>query len=192
MRIGTLQDWPAPRVTLPNEKPLPLKAALPALHVYVPIWSGTRPAGYVSLKVIPLTDDAFGLVIVTVIVVVATPPTGTVEGVNDFDIVSATCAISEGAQAKMTRVEGTKRRSASIGSAPSIAFGTSIACGSSRTASASEIVIPREDAGPAGLWQGDSAPSSRRGMTPRHVAERYGAFDSADSVAINCPIGPSG
>ena len=33
-----------------------------------------------SLKVIPLTVNAFGLVIVTVIVVVAVPPTDTLEG----------------------------------------------------------------------------------------------------------------
>ena len=40
-----------------------------------------------SLKLIPLTEAPFGSVIVTVIVVVAAPPTGTVEGLNDFEIV---------------------------------------------------------------------------------------------------------
>src|SRR5262249_27084005 len=33
MRMGTLQDWPAPSVTLLSDQPLPLKTALPALHV---------------------------------------------------------------------------------------------------------------------------------------------------------------
>src|ERR1051326_8843591 len=33
MRIGTLQEAPAPRVTLLSDQPLPLKTALPALHV---------------------------------------------------------------------------------------------------------------------------------------------------------------
>lgn len=31
--IGTLQDAPAPRVTLDNAQPLPVNTALPALHV---------------------------------------------------------------------------------------------------------------------------------------------------------------
>jgi hypothetical protein len=43
----------------------------------------------VSLKLIPLTEDAFGLVIVTVMVVVDVPPVSTVEGLNVFDIVMA-------------------------------------------------------------------------------------------------------
>lgn len=33
MSIGTLQDAPAPSVTLPNDHPLPVNTALPALHV---------------------------------------------------------------------------------------------------------------------------------------------------------------
>jgi hypothetical protein len=31
--MGTLHDAPAPRVTLPNDQPLPVKAAVPALQV---------------------------------------------------------------------------------------------------------------------------------------------------------------
>jgi len=45
MSIGTLQDPPAARVTPPNAQPLPVKSALPGLHVYEPTTSGTRPAG---------------------------------------------------------------------------------------------------------------------------------------------------
>jgi hypothetical protein len=60
------------------------------------------------------------LVIVTVIVVVDAPPTGTSEGLNDFEIVrgSATAARSGGAEAATIRGKSTKRRSASIDSAP--------------------------------------------------------------------------
>jgi hypothetical protein len=63
----------------------------------------------------PVTVDAFGFVIVTVIVVVDVPPTGTVEGVNDFDIVRGNAwARSGGAHATTTMVKSTKRRSTSI------------------------------------------------------------------------------
>src|SRR5262249_38289198 len=48
MSMGTSHDAPAPKVTLFNDQPLPLKTALPAEHVYAPTASGTRPAGYVS------------------------------------------------------------------------------------------------------------------------------------------------
>jgi hypothetical protein len=44
----------------------------------------------VSLKLIPLTENPFGFVIVTVIVVVLVPPICTVEGLNDFAIVIGT------------------------------------------------------------------------------------------------------
>jgi hypothetical protein len=68
----------------------------------------------------PLTEKAFGLVIVTVIVVVDVPPTTTVEGLNDFDIVSGSVATAKrvGAHARMSTVrtvESTWRRRASIG-----------------------------------------------------------------------------
>src|SRR5262245_11888978 len=86
--IGTKHEAPAPSVTLLNTQPELLKRALPAAHVYAPTTSGTRPAGYVSLKAIPFTVKAFGLVIVTVIVVVEVPPTTTVDGLKLFDIVS--------------------------------------------------------------------------------------------------------
>ena len=42
-----------------------------------------------SLKEIPVTVKLFGLVIVTVMVVVWLPPTATVDGLNPFAIVSA-------------------------------------------------------------------------------------------------------
>lgn len=79
--------------------------------------SGTRPAGYVSPKLIPLTANPFGLVIVTVIVVVDATPTGTVEGLNDFDIVRGSpWARSRGPHAAMMRLKSTKRRIADIDS----------------------------------------------------------------------------
>src|ERR1041385_1712287 len=80
----------------------------------------------------PLTEAPFGLVIVTVIVVVDVPPTGTVEGLNDFDIVRGNpWARSGGANA--TRVKSTKRRTASIDSAPSDCVWRSIAGGLRKT-----------------------------------------------------------
>ena len=88
MNIGTEHDAPAASVTPVNAQPDPVKTALPGVHVYAPTTSGTRPAGYVSLNEIPVTVKAFGLVIVTVIVVVEVPPTGTVDGLKLFDIVS--------------------------------------------------------------------------------------------------------
>jgi hypothetical protein len=63
----------------------------------------------------PVTEAPFGLVIVTVIVVVDVPPSGTVEGVNDFDIVRGNArAKSCGAKAARTRVKSTARRIADI------------------------------------------------------------------------------
>jgi hypothetical protein len=89
MRMGTIHDAPGPSVVPENDQPLPLKLATPAEHVYDPTTSGTRPAGYVSLKEIPVTVKEFGLLTVTVIVVVWLPPTATVDGLKLFAIVSA-------------------------------------------------------------------------------------------------------
>jgi len=67
----------------------------------------------------PLTEEAFGLVIVTVIVVVDVPPTGTVDGLNDFDIVRGTpWAKSGGAHTATRATKSTRRRSTNIDSAP--------------------------------------------------------------------------
>src|SRR5690242_11651991 len=64
-------------------------------------------------------EAPFGLVIVTVIVVVAVPPTDTLEGLNDFDIVRGSpWARSDGAHAAMTRVRRRTRRRTSMIRAP--------------------------------------------------------------------------
>jgi hypothetical protein len=70
----------------------------------------------VSLKLMPLTENPFGFVIVTVIVVVDTPPTGTLEGLNVFDIVRGSdCARSGGAHTTAMRItRNARRRSATI------------------------------------------------------------------------------
>src|SRR4051812_19070128 len=47
--MGMEHEAPAPREIFESAKPEPLKTAVPALQVYAPTWSGTKPAGYVSL-----------------------------------------------------------------------------------------------------------------------------------------------
>lgn len=80
-----------------------------------------------SLKLIPLIENQFGLVIVTVIVVVLVPPTTTVDGLNDFAIVSGNpCANRDGLHASSRRMAASRSsgvafpasRRASIDSTP--------------------------------------------------------------------------